>query len=883
MRLLLALLAALPLAAGEALPRIVPPAAGGSLPAITATGAWTAHRPAIASWLAAAGHEAADPGVEALAEMLARWVRESDGAVAIVPKYADIFIAGFNRYQEFRAAVEASRLPPAARRPWLRLAADRLVRERLAIDTGSWLAAIAAAPAGGTVVEGDAVAVAAGIRAALPGWDGLAPGERRRLMHAIAALNPGLEPDGWALLARAPAAEPGVVAVATPGEGGVLFERWRIDGATAVLVPPAQALTAAAPPWPAGGGADAPLTIVRSVLPAAWLKRYPLHLQLAFRSDGAFDNGAVMAPTLGNRVWAVLPPDPATQSGLQAPRLADGRLGGTVRMNLRTLTRAKSGVDAIVATLDLDAAGAGSAVLSLNGQAAGRVAAVARTAPPAAELAPTATWRTWLGTDLDAAGRAGGLVADLEDAALAWAAHDDLPDGRGPDTRGKAKTLPPGVPLSGTYATPVVGDGVVAIATYEPSGEAMAYGADDPEAQRINRIAADDVVTAYDPATGAVRWTRRFAGGLNWAGFNKGGPKLSAAVADGVVVAIGTTGVVRGLDAASGRQVWENDLGWRHRQLLAERSRLLAERSMLSTRNDFMIDPIVIGGVVLIGDSRRTKIDYRYEIESGMLAFDLRTGRRLWSRPELAPPNRFYQGAQGIVLEGRSWALVPHARGLALLDPASGATRWDSPEATLHQQGLGRLGDVVLAEEVQPADAAKGWAPGLVALRVSPTGATVAWRADPSLRRLAGNAIGRDGRFWLAVELPQRQLVALSAADGRIELALPLSLAGGEHCPFLVDAGDRLVMPSDRTAGLWLVTPDPAKPEPRYWPAELATGYCGSILPALADGRMFLRAPNRLLCYDLRAAAKPAREHAADWPRPAPPAVKGGAAEKDAD
>jgi hypothetical protein len=201
----------------------------------------------------------------------------------------------------------------------------------------------------------------------------------------------------------------------------------------------------------------------------------------------------------------------------------------------------------------------------------------------------------------------------------------------------------------------------------------------------------------------------------------------------------------------------------------------------------------------------------------------------------------------------------------------------------LHQQGIGRIGSLILAEEPAPPDAAKGWAPGLVALRLTPTGAEVAWRADPALRRMAGNAIGRDGRFWVAVEQPQRQLVALAAADGRIELSLPLSLAGGEHCPYLVDAGDRLILPADRTAGLWLVTPDPAKPEPRYWPSDLATGYCGSILPALVDGRMLIRAPNRLLCYDLRTTAQVRREHTTDWPRAAPPATTGGVKEKGDD
>ena len=38
----------------------------------------------------------------------------------------------------------------------------------------------------------------------------------------------------------------------------------------------------------------------------------------------------------------------------------------------------------------------------------------------------------------------------------------------------------------------------------------------------------------------------------------------------------------------------------------------------------------------------------------------------------------------------------------------------------------------------------------------------------------------------------------------------------------------------------------------KVWQLTLATGYCGSVVPAIADGRMIIRTPDRLVCYDLR-------------------------------
>lgn len=872
MRALLSLLAALPLAAAEALPRIPLFSAGTPLPAVNVVGSgWRDYAPVIQAWLKQRypAIPADDPGALALAEMLARWTHEKDGVVAVSEKYGDLFLAGFARYAAVADAVAASALPPEVRKAWLIFAADRLIRARLAIDPAPWATLIAAIPAGGVLATGDPIA-------AIPGFAALTPARRRAAVHALARINPGLVPDGWHRAAAAPAAIPGLVQFATPEGTGVLIERWRLEGAC--YVPPA-AWFASQPEAPAvvDGLADTPaLRVVRLELPTGYAGRVPLHLQCAFRADGTLDNAVATAPTLANRAWAAYPAEPPL-------RLGEGGLTGGVRVAIKALTKTRTGRHDLVLALDTDAAFTGTASIAFDGKPpAANTPVRAAPAPAAIGIPATATWRQWFGDGMDGRGTGAGLVADLEDATLAWAAVDDLPTGRGLDTRGKVKAVPPGEPLSGTYATPVVAHGLAFITSFEPSGAALAYGATDPDLHRANRILADDLVIAVSLADGAPRWQRRFPGGVNWAGFNKGGPKLSAAVAGDVVIAIGTTGVVRGIDAATGAQRWENDLGYRARQLRCERDRLVEAGEMLSTRNDFMIDPVVIDGVVITGDAARTKIDYRYEFANGIVAFDAATGRRLWTLPELGPGNRFNGGVQAVRLGGRMFALVPAGDGLRLVEPATGTVRWHTPHAQLHQQGIALSGDILLAEDPAPAEAPKGWAPGLVALKITPEAATVAWRADAKLKRMAGNPLARDGRFWVGVELPQRQIVALSAAGGAIQLELPLAIAGGEHCPFLVDAGDRLIAPADRTDGYWWIAPDPARPDARFWSGEsaaapLATGYCASILPAIVDGRMLVRAYGRLLCYDLRQAAASARADAAAWPKPAPAApAKGG-------
>ena len=93
------------------------------------------------------------------------------------------------------------------------------------------------------------------------------------------------------------------------------------------------------------------------------------------------------------------------------------------------------------------------------------------------------------------------------------------------------------------------------------------------------------------------------------------------------------------------------------------------------------------------------------------------------------------------------------------------------------------------------------------------------------------------------------------AATGVVLAEEPCEVGGGEHSPFLVGAGSHLIAALDRTRGLIIVSADPdtLPGSASVWPLTLATGYCGSVVPAIVDGRMIIRAPDRLVCYDLRA------------------------------
>jgi predicted phosphodiesterase len=150
------------------------------------------------------------------------------------------------------------------------------------------------------------------------------------------------------------------------------------------------------------------------------------------------------------------------------------------------------------------------------------------------------------------------------------------------------------------------------------------------------------VVVSVDPVSGP-RWRRRV-----------GGAPVTGLATDGdAVVAVGLAGDVCCLAAGDGSPRW--------RQRLADpcRSRLLAA-------------PVLApGGVVVAGDL------------GGVAAFQLATGRRLWAREDLGPPDTLLTYGAGAV--GAASVVLPFGgphRGLTSLALGDGTTEWTDPPGT---------------------------------------------------------------------------------------------------------------------------------------------------------------------------------------------------------
>ncbi|MEK9984276.1 MAG: PQQ-binding-like beta-propeller repeat protein [Opitutae bacterium] len=500
---------------------------------------------------------------------------------------------------------------------------------------------------------------------------------------------------------------------------------------------------------------------------------------------------------------------------------------------------------------------------------------------PKSGTAPKGSWPMFAGKNSSSISKGETMVELPEDAALGWVSDLPIPMGRGPDTRGKAKAIEPGMPIMGGHASPVVADGIVYLPYYKPSGNKYAYDAasmigvakqDDPlevtpkQAQlnslernrwEMNKIVADEYLHAFDAATGKTLWQLRLPGrGINWAGFNKGGTSVTTpAIGGNTVVWIGTSGEVYA--AANGKLKWVHHIGLRHEFMLQERRLCLAESRLFATRSDFLTSPVVVGSVVVVPTFIRIKTGYRYETKNGLKGMDLETGRILWHQPECSEA----AGPQIWDMDGRQLLLSANRDETFLIDPKDGSILASQKGLTNASFGFFTTGgNIVVGDEEETKR--------FTAYRyTSSKGFERIWQLDSKYELREGGGVYIDGHFYLQDPRGAHALICVEAETGQVVSEVIAPLNGGEHAPFLVSDGKRLIASKDRTAALLFFDADPAKlpTSTRYWSLSMTTGYCSSVVPALVDGRMFIRSPDRLLAYDLRASHQPERPQADLW------------------
>lgn len=433
------------------------------------------------------------------------------------------------------------------------------------------------------------------------------------------------------------------------------------------------------------------------------------------------------------------------------------------------------------------------------------------------------------------------------DARELWRSDRPIPDGQCGDSR---KPFRDGqVRLSGGYASPICDAEAVYLQYYEPAGDpdaALVAKHGDAVADKF-RVEADDVLHCFDAVTGTTRWRSVFEdSSLNMQGFTKAGPSQTPCLGDGRLYAQLNGGLVVALDQANGEEIWRYRTP-RFEMQESYRQQARQQQRLAGFNRDFVSSPLFLAGTLVFNDHLHCKVtppgasksEYHYDIPSNLIALDAATGAERWRLSagvaNTSQPLAWQDGE-------RTWLIVDSGAIIRCLDPGDGTQRWRIEDSDGSRILIDGDHLVIGRKEKKTA-----W---LAGYHLSADGAELLWeqRDHGRPRHLAA----RDGILYF--DDRQGALVALDLSSGQVVGRAPSTVETHFGCyPILV--GSLIVCAGSDSDRIHLYdASDPAalrlldhQALPHAW------GYTMPILPAAADGRIYLRHHDALIAWDLRA------------------------------
>lgn len=160
-----------------------------------------------------------------------------------------------------------------------------------------------------------------------------------------------------------------------------------------------------------------------------------------------------------------------------------------------------------------------------------------------------------------------------------------------------------------------------------------------------------EAVVCYEAATGRELWVHEEQGRFE-EGVSGPGPRATPTFAGGRIYATGAGGKLSCLDAADGRAIWTRDL--------------VADSGAAVPQWGFSGSPLVVAGWVVAFAGGPN--------DCGLLAYRAETGELTW---KVATGKITYSSPQVVSLDGAKQILFPSDRGLAGIEPSSGAVLWE--------------------------------------------------------------------------------------------------------------------------------------------------------------------------------------------------------------
>jgi len=333
----------------------------------------------------------------------------------------------------------------------------------------------------------------------------------------------------------------------------------------------------------------------------------------------------------------------------------------------------------------------------------------------------------------------------------------------------------------------------------------------------FHRVGNEEVLESLDAATGNSTW--RYAYPTRYRddfGFDEG-PRAVPVVADGVIYTFGAEGQLHAVDLAKGTRLWSEDT----------MKRFGVPKGYFGAAGS----PLVEGGRVIanVGGDK-----------AGIVAFEAKTGKVLWTATD---DDASYSSGVAATIGGHRLGVFLTRDSLVGLDPASGMVQFQRRWRARIAASVNAATPIVVGDQIFVS---AQYGPGAGVLRVNGSQLTDVWTSDDVLSNHYATSVFYNGYLY---GFHGRQefgpsFRAVEFQTGTVKWSQEQFRAGS-----VLLAGDRLVI--TREGGeliLASASPQAFKPIAR---AQILQGVVRPY-PALADGLLYIRNENTLVCLDLR-------------------------------
>ncbi len=331
----------------------------------------------------------------------------------------------------------------------------------------------------------------------------------------------------------------------------------------------------------------------------------------------------------------------------------------------------------------------------------------------------------------------------------------------------------------------------------------------------------NESVVAYDADTGDEVWVRSWRAHFRDA-MGGPGPRATPTFHDGDLFALGATGRLVCLEAATGKVKWQTDI------LTPDNQNIMW--GMCGS-------PLVYDELVVVNPGAQTPAAKGRAV----VAYERKTGKVVWRSGDTQAG---YSSPQLSTLAGRRQVLVFDGDGAGGYDPADGHRLWFFPISNPTQK-------ITVAQPLVIGDdrvfLSIGYGVGSVMVRVRRDGEEWSceklWGPTKAMGSKFGNPVAHGEHLY---GLDEGILACLDQKTG--QLAWPSKEGRYGHGQMLV-AGDLLViLAEDGDLALVQATPEGHRELGRFHALDGAKTWNN---PAIANGRAYVRNHEEMACYDL--------------------------------